>query len=316
MGLMRRLSTTITVVALAGALTACATKRESALQDASTLTQATEQGEFTTALAEADALWANRLNKDDLVKAINVMERAVKMPAADLSEQERVDKIAETFERLSRAYYLYADSHLRLEAANEGDNDDEIMEVFEKGVQSAEKAIALRDPAFAKAVMERPNKWQDAVVNADPKALPALYWYATNLGKWALLEGIATILARKDDIKVTMDWAIQHDPNYFYGAPHRYFGVYHTKVPIGGGAPPKSKESFEASLAAAPNYLATKVLMAESYAVLTGDRALFDQLLTEVLAADPAAAPEVLAENTLEQRKAEKLRAAADDFFY
>lgn len=316
MGLMRRLSTTFTVVLLAGSLTACATKRESALQDASALTQATEQGEFTTALEEADALWQNRLNKDELLKAINVMERAVKMPATNLSEQERTDKIAETYERLARAYYLYGDSHLRLEAAEEGDNDDRMMEAYDKGVQSAEKAIALRDPAFAKAVMERPNKWQQEVVNADPKALPALYWYATNLGKWALLEGIATILARKDDIKVTMDWAIQHDANYFFGAPHRYFGVYHTKVPIGGGAPPKSKESFEASLAAEPNYLATKVLMAESYAVLIGDRALFDQLLTEVISADPNALPEVAPENTLEQRKAAQLQAKADDLFY
>lgn len=312
---MRRFWTVLTVILLAASLSACAAKRESAMKDADELTKVTEQGEFSQALAEAEAHWENRGDKNALKKAIDLMERAVKMPASDLSDEERTEKIAETYEWLARAYYFFADSHLSLEG-EEGSNDDQLMEVFDKGVSSAEKAIALRDPAFAKTVTDKPNKWADAVASANPKALTALYWYATNLGKWALLEGIATILARKDDIKATMEWALQNDPNYFFGAPYRYFGVYHTKVPIGGGDPPKSKEAFEKSLAIAPTYLATKVLMANSYAVLAGDRALFDKLLQEVVAADPNAVPEVAPENKLEQEKAKRLLANADDLFY
>ncbi len=313
---MRRLGQLLTVILVAASLSACAAKRESAMKDADAITQATEQGEFSQALTEAQALWQNRLDKNELKKCIDLMERAVKMPASDLTPEQRTEKLAETYEMLARAYYVFGDSHVRLESTDDGDKDEEMMKVFNMGVTAAEKAILLRDPAFAKAVTEKPNKWADAVAKADPKALPALYWYSTNLGKWALLEGIATILSRKDDIKATMEWALQNDPNFFYGAPYRYFGVYHTKVPIGGGDPPKSKVAFEKSLAIAPAYLATKVLMAESYAVLAGDRAMFDKLLQEVIAADPNALPEVAPENKLEQMKAKNLLKNADDLFY
>ena len=65
-----------------------------------------------------------------------------------------------------------------------------------------------------------------------------------------------------------------------------------------------------------PNYLATRVLMAESYATLVGDRALFEQLLNEVIAANPDADAAIGAENRLEQQKAKRLLNKADDFFY
>lgn len=313
---MRRLGTLLMIMAVAASLSACAAKRESALKDTEELTKATEQGEFTQTLAEAQAHFEKRLDKNELKMSIDLMERAVKMPASDMTPEQRTEKLAETYEMLARAYYVFGDSHVRLESKEEGDKDEAMMKVFEKGVTAAEKAIALRDPTFAKTVAEKPNKWAEAVAKANPKALPALYWYSTNLGKWALLEGIATILARKDDIKATMEWALENDPNFFYGAPYRYFGVYHTKVPIGGGDPPKSKEAFEKSLAIAPNYLATKVLMAESYAVLVGDREMFDKLLGEVVAADANAVPEIAPENLLEQQKAKGLLAKGDDLFY
>ncbi len=306
----------ILVALVAFGLAGCAAKRESALKDADSIATATEQGEFSQTLAQAQTHWEQRLDKGSLLKSINLMEKAVKMPASDMSDDERKAKIAETYEMLARAYYFLGDSHIRLEAQEEGEKDEEMMVAFEKGVTAAEKAIALRDPAFSKTVADKPNQWEEAVSSARPEAIPALYWYSTNLGKWALLEGIATILARKDDIKATMDWVIQKDDTYFYGAPHRYFGVYHTKVPIGGGDPPKSKEAFERSIAIAPNYLATKVLMAETYAVLAGDRELFDTLLNEVVGADPNALPEIAAENALEQRKAKEMLAKGDDLFY
>jgi tetratricopeptide (TPR) repeat protein len=316
MGVLRRTGTIVLVALIALSMTACAAKRDSALKDADKITEATEQGEFSQTLSEAQTHWEKRGNKNDLRKSIELMESAVKMPASDMSEEDRKAKIAETYERLSRAYYLMADSHIRLEATEEGEKDDEMMSVFEKGVTAAEKALAIRAPEFAKLVAEKPNKWQEAVVDCDTSAIPALYWYATNLGKWALLEGIATILARKDDIKVTMDWIMEQNDEFFYGAPYRYFGVYHTKVPIGGGAPPKSKAAFEKSLEIAPGYLATRVLMANSYAVLVGDRELFDELLNEVVNADPNAVPDIAPENRLEQQKAKRLLAKGDDLFY
>lgn len=293
-----------------------AAERQSAITaDSSTLTQATEKGDFQVALDQADAAWENRVEKAELTKAIGLYEQAIRTESSNLSEEERTEKIAETYERLSRAYYFLADSHIRLEG-DEDEMSDKMMEVFEKGVTAAEKAIALRDPAFAKKVAEDPASWQTAVKSADRKALGPLYWYSTNLGKWALLEGIATILSRKDDIKATLDWIMVEDPNFFFGAPYRYFGSYHTKVPLGGGAPEKSLQAFEKSLEIAPGYLATRVLMAENYAVLVGDRELFETLLTETINASPSTLPQVEPENVFEQRKAKRLLEDADNFFY
>ena len=310
---MRILLAAVVVTALA---TGCAAKRETALKDTKTLTKATEKGDFEKTLEEADAHWKKRIDINELKKSIDLMEKAAKMDSPGLSADQRTEKLAGLYEKLARAYYFLADSHIRLQAKEEGEMDEQMMDVFEKGVTAAEKAIALRDPKFAATVNEDESKWAEAVEKANPEAIPALYWYSTNLGKWALLEGIATILARKDDIKATMEWIVQNDPKYFYGAPYRYFGVYHTKVPIGGGNPPKSREAFEKSLQIAPNYLATRVLMAESYAVLVGDRKMFEKLLQDTLAADPAAIPDLVPENTLEQRKAKRLLAREDDLFY
>jgi hypothetical protein len=298
-------------------LTACGgADRSSALEtDQTKLTTATEEGDFDGLMAEADAAWQKRIDKAELLKAISLWEKAALTATPALSPEERADKLATIFETLSRAYYFLADSHIRLEAKDD-ELDEKIMATFEKGVTSSEKAIAIRDPKFAAAVAADRNAWKSAVKSADPKVLPALYWYSTNLGKWALLEGIATILSRKDDIKATMDWVVATDATYFYGAPYRYFGAYHSKVPIGGGNPTASKESFDKSIELAPNYLATKVLKAEQYAVLVGDRDLFDKLLNEVIAAAPNAEPAVAPENELEKRKAKRLLANADEYFY
>ncbi len=305
------------VIALLSFVVGCSgAERSSAMTtDANKLTAATEQGDFDKMLADADAAWQARGDRAKLEQAIATWEKAAKTASPNLDEAARKEKLAEIYTSLARGYYLLADSHTRLQAEDDELND-QMMGEFEKGVTAAEKAIALRDPKFAAAVAADANNWKTAVKSADPKAAGPLYWYATNMGKWALLEGIATILARKDDIKATMDWMIQQDETYFYGAPHRYFGAYHCKVPIGGGDPPKAKASFEKAIEIGPNYLATRVLMAESYATLVGDRELFETLLNETIAANPDADPSIGPENRLEQAKAKRLLERADDFFY
>jgi hypothetical protein len=295
--------------------TACGASRESALgKDVDKIGEGKVAGDFEQSLAKADAAWEARLDKAKLLEAIALYEKTPEIASPDLSADERKEKVLYIYLQLTRAYYFLADSHIRLEAEDD-EKDAEIMKIFDKGVNAAERAIAVADPAFAKKIADG-GKWQKEVVNTDPKAIPALYWYATNLGKWALLEGLTTIIARKDDIKVTMDYIISKDEKYFYGAPHRYFAVYHTKVPLGGGDPPKSKASFDKSVAIAPNYLATKVLYAEVYATLTQDSALFEKLLKEVIDTPADIVPELTPENTLEQRKAQRLLKKKSDLFY
>ena len=301
----------------AGLLVGCGASRESALDkdNLAKIGQATQKGDFEAAWAAADAAWEGRVEEAKLREAIALYEKVAAIESPNLSPEERRQKLTELYVRVARGYYFLADSHIRIKAKDDELND-EMMKVFDQGIKASEKAIALADPDFAKKVAADPGSWQQSVTSVKDAALPALYWYATNMGKWALLEGLTTILARKDDIKATMDHMIKKDPGYFYGAPHRYFAVYHTKVPIGGGDPAKSKASFEKSLEIAPNYLATRVLMAESLAQLTQDVKMFEEQLNLVLAAADDVAPEISPENTLEKKKAAAMLKKKDDLFY
>jgi hypothetical protein len=303
----------IAALIISSLLTAgCAASRTSALEEDDTK-QKRVQGDFEKTLEEADSHWEKRKDRAELEKAIELYEKAVRMDATELSEDEYNDHVARTYERLSRAYYFLADAHIRLSVEDEDEVKDKMMETFDKGVTAAERAIKTRDPSFAKKIAEG-EKWQKEVVKADTSAIPGLYWYATNLGKWALLEGIATILARKDDIKVTMEFICENREDYFYGACHRYFGVYWMKVPFNKSAE-KSRKHFNATIEMAPNYLASKVLKAEYLAVHEQDREMFNTLLDEVLQAQPGDLEAVEPENFYEQEKARRLKKNANDYF-
>ncbi len=291
----------------------CAADRKSAFEDGDAAKQSKVKGDFLETLEEADAHWQNRKDRKELEKAISLWEKAVQMEAPGLSEQEKTNKRAEAYERLARANYFLADSHIRLQGDDESANEEAMMATFEKGVTAAEQAIKLRDPNFAKKVAQG-DSWMDHVKKADKAAIPGLYWYATNLGKWALLEGIATILARKDDIKATMEFICDENEDFYYGACHRYFAVYWTKVPFSKDAA-KAKKHFDKTLEIAPNYLATKVLMAENYAVLTEDKKLYNTLVKEVMETSDDAVPAITAENHYEKMKAERLQKTAEDRF-
>ena len=143
-----------------------------------------------------------------------------------------------------------------------------------------------------------------------------MYWYATNLGKWAASQGFATRLRYKDDIKATMLQVKALDENYFFAAPWRYFGSFEAVTAgLAGGSLEKSEENYKKAVELAPNYLGTKVLWAEFLCVKKQDKATFKKLLEEVIAADPKAEPSVTPENTIEQLKAKKLLAQIDEKF-
>lgn len=292
--------------------TGCAASRTSALDEDDSKQEAVK-GDFEKTLETADSHWEKRKDRAELEKAIELYEKAVRMESTKLAEDEYNDRIARTYERLSRAYYFLADAHIRLSVEDEDEVKDEMMKAYDKGVTAAERAIKKRDPNFAKKVAEG-EKWQKEVTKADPAAIPGLYWYATNLGKWALLEGIATILARKDDIKVTMEFICENNESYFYGACHRYFGVYYMKIPFGKDAD-KSGDHFDTSIEMAPNYLATKVLKAEYLAVHQQDREMFNSLLDEVLQTPADSLQAVAPENHYEKEKAKRLKKNANDYF-
>ncbi|MCC6811057.1 MAG: hypothetical protein IT381_26745 [Deltaproteobacteria bacterium] len=279
---------------------ACAGRTAAWESDKQPTSQATVSADEATQLdAKAEALFAERL---DLGKA----EAAVVAYADAAAKAPTADRLA----KLSRAYYFVADGHYGIAGRK-----DDMLKSYEKGLEAGEQGLILACPEFAK-MMKDGKKIEEAVKAINEAAVPSVYWYATNLGRWARAEGMTKILFWKDKIKAMMSRLVEINENYFYAAPLRYFGAMYAVAPaFAGGDLKKSEESFNKSLSLAPNYLSTKVLMAEALMTKKQDRASFEKLLKEVLAADSNVLPDVVPENTVEKKKAEALLAKIDDLF-
>ncbi len=249
--------------------------------------------------AAAEAGWKERGDKAQLLRAIAAWETRVAANPGD----------GVALARLARAYYLLADGHLR----PLGPKNDEYLGAFEKGVSAGERALAALSPAFKQKVLAE-EKVEQAIKVVGKEGLEAMYWYAVNLGKWSRAKGIAALLGNKDQVKGVLERVLELDETFFHGAAHRYFGVYWSLLPVGRDLG-KSQTHFERSLAIAPQYVGTKVLMAETLAVKKQDRALFTKLLGEVKAAADDVIPELAAETRFEKQKAAELEAKTDELF-
>lgn len=279
-------------------LSACGTGRTSQWEAPKPTAAAEPEGPGAGLAAEAEKAWAQRGDKVKLQQAILQWEKAL---------EQKPDDVA-ILGHLSHAYYFLSDGFLR-----KPEDKEAYLANMEKGTGYGERGLAAASPAF-KAKVKDGEKVEEAIKLVGRDGLEPMYWYVVNLGKWARAKGLAALLGNKDRAKGVMTRCLELDETFFHGAPHRYFGAYWSLLPVGRDLD-KSKQHFERSLAIAPNYAGTKVLMAESYAVKKQDRALFDKLLAEVLAMPDDAVPGLEAETRVEKDKARELQAKANDLF-
>ena len=252
-------------------------------------------------VAEGDELWKERLDEGKLRAALAKWEEAVAVKTDD----------ADTYAKLARGTYLLADGFLSFDPAKEA----EFLATHEKGMSLAEKGLLAISPDFEKK-RSLGAKMEDAILVLQRDAVPCMYWYASNLGKWAKFKGIQTTLKYKDTIFGIVSRVKELDPEYFYAAPDRYFGGYYAVAPtFAGGDLNKSETHFAESVKKYPYYLATHVLIAELLAPKRQDRALFDRELKFVMDTPADSMPDVVPEQTIEKRKAERLQKMADDLF-
>ncbi|MCA9612837.1 MAG: hypothetical protein H6722_17870 [Sandaracinus sp.] len=263
--------------------------------------QTTEE-ERTSLSQQAAEAWAGR---DDEASIRRAVELYGQLNSAEPNNAEHAVW-------LSRSNYFLADCHLSFDEAKK----EEMMSTYDAGTRAAERALVALSSDFADR-MRAGTRIEEAVEVLDATAVPALYWRASNLGKWASADGFATLLSYKDEIRAVMGRCLELDREFFYYGPDRYFGVFYGRAPsFAGGDVERSREHFETSLRHHPNYFATRVLMAQDYATKAQDRAVFEEQLNTVINGDPeAAGPELGPENRCEQRKARNLITQADDLF-
>ena len=265
-------------------------------------TSGSAAGESPDALVQkGDEAWANRGDKAQLEAAIDAWEKAAAMKPEDWTIHNR----------LARGYFFLADAHLR----TQGEDSEAYLSTFEKGTAAGERALAALSPEFKEKVVAK-TPVEEAVKEIPKEGIEPLYWYASNLGKWAKAKGLPAQLGNKDKIKAAMDHVMKLDDTFFHAAPHRYFGAFYAVAPgFAGGDMAKSEKEFEKAIEMAPNYVGTKVLYAETWAKKKKDRELFDKLLDEVIATPDDVIPELVPETKNEKAKAAELKAQADKLF-
>lgn len=290
-----------------GAGCGAAQQHTAPIQDIDARLAVTGEGDFDAMAQEAEQHWANRTDRAEVEAAIAIWEAMLHVETPG----DRDDDLYPILHRLSRAYYFLADAFLQFDDTV---TEDQLKATYEVGIDWARLALSLNNPEWNRALLyEQPIPEAVHVTTRDD--IPAMYWYSTNLGRWAILDGTPTILAHKDDIAAIMGRILELDSHYWYGAADRYFGVYYTRIPVGNPDLPRARQHFENAIAIAPDYLSARVLFAQDYATKAQDRELFVEQLQHVLDADVNAIPEIRPENEIEQFKARRLLDNVDEYF-
>lgn len=283
------------VVALS---TGCGGSRASGLCENLDIGQA-QPGDLAAAEAAAEAAWAQRGDVAQLTDAIAHWRRAV-----TIAPQK-----TENYVKLAHALYFWGDGHLRFE-----EKDEEMVKALEEATYFAERALKIQNEEFQISVCSR-EPFDKSVRHLRQADVPAVYWYATALGKYGLATSIVVVLDNKDRIFAMIQRIRRLQPDFYHGAADRYLGAYFTKIPFPKGDLARSRQHFERSIKRAPNYLATRVLMAQMLAPKLNDRALFQEQLQYVINASDNAIPGLEAEIAIEKRRARELLADIDTIF-
>ena len=275
-------------------ITGCgATRKAGYLQSAA---KTSEEIQVESYLADGDEYFANRTETENLDAAIKSYEKVL-----------GIDPFSKhALESLAIACYWMANGHRQ--------DVEGKLEYYHKGAQYGERCMALNSEF--KALMEQGNKDYECLHVLGAEELPSVYWVYANLGKWSVTKGFVTVLKYKNKLKGFIDWVTETDEIFYYAAGHRGLGVFYAKAPsFAGGDVEKSLHHFQKCLEIAPDYFATKVLMAEYYAYKAQDRELFERVLTEVVEGDSGVIPGVEPEQVMEQKNAQRLLDNVEDMF-
>lgn len=244
-------------------------------------------------VAQANAAWAERGNIARLRTSIEAWKQAL---AIDPTREN-------DWAQLSREYFFLADGHLSFEDGKRV----EMLAAYHEGALAAEQGLLQSSPTFATR-MRNGSTIEDQLALLDTRDVPCLFWRAMNLSRWASVQGGGTLRTYGPETRAMMSRVLDLNATYFYGGAYRFFGdLYARWAPSAGGDLNRARVNFEAALRVAPNYLASRVLIAEDYAVKARAREVFDQQIHAVLFSTAHTDAELGPENAAEQRRARKL---------
>ena len=250
----------------------------------------TNRMNFESLIKQGKAYWEKRANPKSAKMAVLFFEKAVELNAQKLELAVSLSK-AYHFQ----GYYIEIDPAIR-------------DTLYLKGANAA--LIGFKNTtyfqSFADTTSVDNSKLQISAISQAPvETIPALYWWATNIGRYLTTKPVLTRIESREIIETAMHRIATLDEDYYYGGPTRFFGTFYSRLP---GVPlNRARSNFDQSLANSPDYLGTRVLRARYYHTKLGNRDLFEEDLIYVINADPSALPDAMPENLYEQEKAREL---------
>lgn len=179
--------------------------------------------------------------------------------------------------------------------------------------------IALRQSGFSiDPITAAPGAIRDAAAGLDNRAVPALFWTASCLGKWIDMnrDSVASIAAL-GNAAALMERVLDLDETYYHGGPHLFFGVYYgSRAPLLGGDYTRSAMHFDrAAEINMHKLLLVDLLRAEYLYRQQFDRDGFHRTLTGILDAPDDLYPDMALVNAIAKQRAGQLLAQEAAWF-
>lgn len=242
--------------------------------------------------------WNKRSNRKNATIATFFLEKALSLEP-------------ENFEialLLSRAYHFEA---YYIET-DQSQKDSLFMMGARLAIQIVEQSAAYQE-TITTVQGDSMVKVTAALAAVEKEYINALFWWATNMGRYLSTKSVRMRLDYREMGEAVMHRVLALDPDYFYGGPYRFFGALYARLP--GVELSRSEEYFQKAITAYPDYLGTYVLRAKFLHTKSGDREKFRADLEYVMNADPAQIPDVMQENLVEQKFARQLLDQEDLLF-
>ncbi len=197
------------------------------------------------------------------------------------------------------------------------ENEERKQRLTEKSLRYALRALCVAEEGLCDIRTMPFSDLEYPLSQADAAATPALFSAGSSWASWMQVRSSDwSAIADLPRVKALLERTVALQDSYRDGAPHLYLGVLETLLPPAmGGKVEKGRGHFVKALELSQGRnLLAKVTFAERYARLVFNRELHDQLLKEVLAADPQV-PGYTLTNVLAQQQARNLLRSSDDYF-
>jgi len=246
------------------------------------------------------------VNNDDLTLVKTGAPAYLLMIDSLISKDPRNETLLST---ASMLYTAYADLFVK--------DVGRSRKMADKALNYANQAICLEKKDACMLKSKTFEDFEKIMSTMKKKQVPALFALGNAWAGW--------IMANKNDfnaiadmsyIEIIMQKVIELDETYKDGAAYLYLGTLATFLPPAlGGKTELGKRYFDRAVKLSQGKnLMVKVLYAKLYAKMVFDRTLYDQLLKDVIAADPYV-PGYTLVNTRAQLQARELIDGADDYF-